>query len=649
MGYSEGKIRAVSVGFVCGAISSFAIAALAGFWYDSFPMPDTGLFLLFAATSITAVSASAFAGAAWLATRFFPPKRSRAAIALGVAAVGLVAWPSWALYVLGRTNRMVEVAAIAGSTLAVAVALGALAYWVSTLALSRRRFGVPAVTIAALVAWGLHATRVLDYPPPAPLANSNDSSVDAPLAAESTNVMLITIDTLRADHLSVYGYGRDTSPNLRELGDRSIVFENAVSQRTFTAPSLATILTGTYPYTHKTLDNRSHLRASNVTLAELLNAKGFRTVAATGNPGLGRSFKFDQGFEIFEIVDIRGQESVYSLDPQEAQLLSDLAFPLLEDIHADRFFAWFHYMDPHGPYIVPAEYKSLYAVDTLSDAHRGAKVPEHSQMYAPIEDSDPFFRSRKLDFFISQYDAEIKFLDDYLGLLFDRMRELGLWRNTILIITADHGEAFGEHRDAYFSHYDPYYHTVHVPLIIAHPDLPGGVRIERSVSLVDIVPTILELLGLPPNPAAQGQSLAELILEGDEAKSRPYHFSTGTGRRAYCTQSVQTDSHKLIMDFRRKPVVLDALFEMLGLFWVPERFFNPYHYRSETIELYDLANDPFERKNIADQEPEMAAALSEVLWAWLDSTHYEGSHRQILAAEIDPKIDEALRALGYVE
>jgi arylsulfatase len=591
----------------------------------------------------------AFTGGAWLATRIFSRARRRVAIATGVAATGLILWPWWVSHVLGRQSQLIELAAIAVSALALASSLWIFSYWLSARAPGRGRFGSVGIVLLALLAWGLHATRAGEYVPPAPLRSAAGSLPVSPLASQHTNLLLITVDTLRADHLSVYGYGRKTSPALEALAERSVVFESAISQRTFTAPSIATILTGTYPPTHKTLDNRSHLRASNVTLAETLSEMGFRTVAAAGNPGLDRAFRFDQGFESFQTVAIKGEEEVYRLDPWEADLLGELALPLLQEVRSDRFFAWLHFMDPHSPYIVPESYQELYSDDPLSDAHKGAQTPASSNHYGPIEDSSPFYRNQGVDFAISQYDAEIKFLDDYLGRLFEYMDELGLSSNTLVILTADHGESMGEHRGVYFGHHHPYQDTIRVPLVIAHPDLPGGVRIDRKVSLVDIVPTALSLLGLPQNPEIQGQSLARLILEGDERDLRPYHYSTGTGRPSYSTQSIQADTHKLIVDFRREGFAIDAIFERLGKLWVPQDFFNPYHYRREKFEFYDLANDPDELVDLAGQDPQRQAELEMALWAWLDASHYEARERLSEAAEIDPGIEEALQALGYVE
>jgi len=645
----ESRARPSTVAFCCAALASGAITAVAALYYERLPMPDLARFLAFVAAFMTTAAGSAFAVAAALAARWAAPQRQPLAIGAAIASVAAVVWPVFSLLVIGRLDRAFELAAVAASTVALAASLGWVAYALARRPLARKRLGLPALVLAGATALALHATREREYTPPAPLAETAAPRVASPLPAARTNLLLITVDTLRADHLPMYGYERDTAPNLAELARRSIVFENAISQRTFTAPSLASILTATYPPTHGIHDNRSALDDSNLTLAELLKAKGFHTLGATGNPGLGAGFNFDQGFDVYESVDIRGEAEVYRLDPREATLLNRIALPLVDTLREQHFFLWLHYMDPHGPYIVPPRYRDLFADDTLARKHGGAKVPDDMQMYGPVRGSDPFFDGREIDFFISQYDAEIKFLDEHLGQLFARLREVGQLDDTLIVITADHGETMGEHRGGYFTHHHPYHHTLHVPLIFSHPRLPQGLRIERAVSLVDIVPTVLELLDLPPNPLAQGQSLAVDILGGPGATRRAHHFSMGTGRPGYFTSAVRTDSHKLIVDFRRQSMTLDRLMDGLARIWVPEGFFNPYHYRGSVVELYDLRNDPFERNDIASREPEVVAELSEVLWRWIDASHYEGRVHQSRRARITPEVDEALRALGYVE
>ncbi len=284
--------------------------------------------------------------------------------------------------------------------------------------------------------------------------------------------------------------------------------------------------------------------------------------------------------------------------------------------------------------------------DGLAATHGDRQAPQNG-MWSALAADDPFYSQQNLDFYLSQYDAEIRFNDDSLGALFDCMPEHGLWENTLVIFTSDHGEGFGEHNEVYFHHNDPYEHTSHVPLVMRHPALGSGMRIERAVSLVDIAPTVLDLLGLPPNPRAQGESLAPLILD-NVAPERPFHFIVGRYRRGYQTHSVRSDTHKLILDVDEHWLPFDAVVERLARLWIPEGTYNAYRYRRIERELYDLETDPEERRNLAAEGSPVIDELEGELWAWMESTYYEGRNRDGLDIEQDPEALDALRALGYI-
>lgn len=649
MSEESGKLSSSTAGFLCGLMVSVVLTGILVVFYDHLPMPDSTRFYLFSASLFLSVIGGCFALAGSVTAFFFSRERRRWATALGVGFVTFVAFVVGGLAVLGRVDRPLELVAVGVGALIVSAGSSLTTYGITYLRVAALPIGFPLVLLMAVSAWVLHATRATDYPGVSSLRDETVTLLETPLSRETTNVMLITIDTLRADHIPVYGYDRDTAPQLTKLSEMGIVFDHAISQKVSTAPSLATILTGTYPPTHRLMENRGMLDDSNITLTELLQSKGYRTAGATGNPGLGKAFNLHQGFEEYLPLEIKGKEAVYRVDPEEARLLNEVALPLLSEIKDDRFFVWLHYMDPHKPYIVPPAYREIYSKDDLADEHRGALAPEND-MYEPIQSSHPFYNNNELDFYISQYDAEIRYLDDKLGQLFDQMTALDLWRNTLVIITADHGESLqGEHRGVYFGHRNPYDHTIHVPLVLIHPDLPNGKRIESAVSLVDIHPTVLSLLGLPQNPVAQGQDLAPLILGEQPSPSRAYQFSIGTGRSGYRTKAIRTDRYKLLTDFYRLSVGLDAIVEGLGRLWVPEEYFNPYHYRIVLLELYDLSVDPLEERNVADENPEVVAELQGALWEWIDASFYEGSSRESRQGDFPIETEEALRALGYIE
>jgi arylsulfatase A-like enzyme len=328
----------------------------------------------------------------------------------------------------------------------------------------------------------------------------------------------------------------------------------------------------------------------------------------------------------------------------------------MEKLGDKRFFLWVHYRDPHTPYLVPDDYKDLFTSDALSDANGHRELPVTASGLAGIlkgylgtmPPTAVVHDSHDMDFLIAQYDAEIRFNDDSVGQLFDKMTELRLWDNTLVVFSADHGEGLGEH-EYFFAHgRDTYENQAHVPLVFRHPRLPAGVHVPQTVSLVDVFPTILDLLGLSPAPHMQGKSFAPLVLGQKHEGLRPHHYVMGAWRWGYQTHAVTTDTHKLVMTVDERWVALDAVVDLAASLWLPEEIFNVYHYRRTTREFYDLTTDPGEQKNIYGQHPEIEQALSRSLWSWIDATYAEGRNRDAVNPEMDPETVKALKSLGYL-
>jgi arylsulfatase A-like enzyme len=648
----ESKAKPGTVGFILGfAIALFVTIAVA-VGYNDLGVNDRICFLVFIAASSTALL-SAIIGLNCLAfATLLGTDRREIGVAIGAvlgsALILVVEWHMMLrladLDLFDRRSVLAFVFVWIG-----ALALGGLAYLISRLPPGRLRGGWAATTLCALVAVAVFATRSRSYEAPMPLPRQSASSVASPLRGEATNVLLISIDTLRADHLPTYGYSRQTAPVLSELSRRGVVFENAHTQRTFTAPALATILTGTYPPTHRVLNNRDYLQDFNETLAEILQARGYHTVSRLTNPGLTSIFNYSQGFDDFQGTASDAEVARHE-QAESSRELNELVLAALDELGSETiqpFFFWIHYLDPHAPYVVPEGYRELYLDDDLADAHGEHPSPTENA-FLDFFGTDEFYSNRELDFAIAQYDAEIRFNDESIGDVFDKLTEYDLWKNTLIVVTSDHGEALGEHR-TYFKHGVIYDHNTHVPLIFFHPKLPAGLRIERAVGLVDVLPTILDLLGLPPSPMAQGQSLAPLILDQGGVEMRSYHFSIASVRNGYQTNGVRSDTHRLVFDVDQRWVPIDVIVEHAARLWVPEDNYNVYRYRHIERELYDLVNDPKELRNLANLDPAIQARLEDVLWKWIESAYHEGRNRAIVRAEIPPEVEEALQALGYVE
>lgn len=290
------------------------------------------------------------------------------------------------------------------------------------------------------------------------------------------NVLVITVDTTRADHIGCYGNDQIQTPNINGLAKEGILFEEAFSVQPVTLPSHCNIFTGQYPFHHGVRDNNIYrLADENLTLAEVLSARGYLTTAFISSYILDRQFGLAQGFHYYNDRFIRPKQKGNLPVDRRASEISFLACEWLDTMEAslktNPFFLWLHYYDPHADYNPPHPYKTAYA--------------------------DP-------------YDGEIAYMDDWLGFLFDGLKKRGLWENTIIVLVADHGESLGEYGERTHSIFI-YRLTTHVPLIIRYPGLKThGVRIKERAPTVDIMPTILDLLDLEVEEKLDGVSLVSL-------------------------------------------------------------------------------------------------------------------------------------------
>ncbi len=311
-------------------------------------------------------------------------------------------------------------------------------------------------------------------------------------AVPQWNLLLISIDTLRADHLGSYGY-RSVSPNLDRLAKEGVVFEQVYTPVPLTLPAHTSLLTGMYPPATGIRENGEVLPASIPTLAEQLHAKGFQTAAFVGAFILDRRFGLARGFdEYWGEFPLHRYEGA---DPGTIQIRGDqvqAAAVKWVDGHAShRFFAFVHFYDLHGPYLMPEAWRQRFS----SKPHDGL------------------------------YDGEIAYVDDLIGKLWEDLIRLGIADRTVLIITADHGEGLGDHGEENHG-FLLYGSTTHVPLIVRYPNRQfAGRRIATVASLIDVAPTVCALLGVPSSPSFQGRSLVP-ELSGEERPALPAYSET---------------------------------------------------------------------------------------------------------------------------
>ncbi|HEX9636921.1 MAG TPA: sulfatase-like hydrolase/transferase [Acidobacteriota bacterium] len=396
------------------------------------------------------------------------------------------------------------------------------------------------------------------------------------------NLVLITLDTLRTDHVGAYGSKRVATPALDRLAREGVLFTGAHCSTPLTLPSHTTLMTGLYPAAHGVHDNGGFfVQASQTLLAERLQQHGYHTLAVVGSFVLHSRWGIAQGFDVFRDDFEQPADSARFVDPlwlhKRGDRVLDEALNALGQAPREPFFLWVHFYDPHYPYLAPEPYASEYGS--------------------------------------SSYEAEVAFTDTLVGELTEQLRRRGLERRTLLVAAADHGEGLSDHVESTHSVLI-YQEIMHVPLIVRLPDGRfHGRRVDDVVRLADVVPTVLELLGLEPPAGLHGRSLVPLM-RGQSLGAVPAYMESLYGRYHYGWSellSLRTARYKLI--------------------------------RTTKPELYDLADDPGETRNLYGERPQVARDLE----AHLDRVRQRigASETPAEPAELDPETLAQLRALGY--
>lgn len=323
-----------------------------------------------------------------------------------------------------------------------------------------------------------------------------------------TPVILLTVDTLRADHLTPYGYPRDTSPNLAAFARDCLRFDRAFTPRGKTTPAYASMFTGLYPDHHGLKSLGARLHSENITLAERLSDAGFYTLGfASSTVMQARLSAFDQGFELWD-DDLPTRESIRTNFERQGQDTTAAVLRHLGRLPDEPLFLFVHWIDPHGPYAPPEAATFRFEREPGKRTRIKKKVSAFQRLSG----------AEFLEDYIAAYDSEVRFVDEQVGRVLDRLKELGLYDASLILFTSDHGESLGEH-DVYFRHgwhlHDASYR---VPLLIKPPK--GGVKRESwagAVSLIDLLPTVLDYVELEPMEGLDGRSLRPLLegLEGD--------------------------------------------------------------------------------------------------------------------------------------
>jgi arylsulfatase len=450
--------------------------------------------------------------------------------------------------------------------------------------------------------------------------------------AARPSVLLVTVDTLRPDHLKAYGYGRDTSPHIDALARRGVLFRTAITAAGRTVQSFPSILTGVYPMVHGLrYEGQSHeILAGRPTLTRALRDAGYDAFAVTQGLNVGLHRDFESGhYDPDVYLDPRGNR-VHVPTRNDREASRKAAQWLRNRREKDRpFFLWVRYNAPHWPYDAPTPYGERF-----DPGYRGAHT--FNQEAAPgVERGDIIFGrtrlpAREVEHAVAHYDGEIAYADRALGDLLEAIEGLGLGERTLVVLTSDHGESLGEH-DYFFEHgaylYDP---SVKVPLVVSYPAaLPSGRVIEGQARTIDILPTVLDLAGVAIPEGIQGVSLVGRMRGGTAVDGLLAYAESG--RNFYPENPRQhldgvAGKWRMMRSDRFKLVLIPR--------------------RPEPIrELYDLASDPGETVNVLHRFPREAAAL-------------EAALEELMAADPDredsdeppvpPELLEQLRGLGYV-
>jgi arylsulfatase A-like enzyme len=405
------------------------------------------------------------------------------------------------------------------------------------------------------------------------------------------NLLLIVIDSLRADRLSCLGHSRATSPTLDGLAERGCLFSRFFTPTTPTHPAVTSLFTGQHPLTHGVLarSERLALSADAPWFPEVLAGGGFATAAIDHIVSKGRWTWFARGFQSY--INLRERDEYI-----DCFRMNRAAIDWLRGLGRRPFFLYVRYGDTHTPYLPPAKYRGLFYTGDPTTTNRGSLDGFYGSPLKPVVVTGlgtlaaewPAARGRRiedLEFVRAQYDAEIRVADDGVAELLGELERQGRAGDTLVVILGDHGESLGEH-GIFFEHHGLYDNVLRPPLILCGPGVPRGRRIEALTLLTDVAPTVLELLGFAAPEGLEGRSLVP-FLHADAA-----------------------DVHSQVLAVECTWMAKWAL-RKNGFKVIVSR--EPDFYGNPAVELYDLGSDPGENHNLAEERPDLRDALVEDL------------------------------------
>lgn len=441
---------------------------------------------------------------------------------------------------------------------------------------------------------------------------------------KTPNIVVIVMDTVRQDHLSCYGYSRNTSPNLVKLSKESRMFNNAYSTSGWTPPAHASLFTGLFAASHKATQENFVLGDDATTIAEVLSDHGYETFGISENPMVSRGTNFSQGFSTYDET-WRNKNKKSRENP---------AYKCFKNILEKRdkqkpFFLFINFIEPHSPYNSSRQFLNRFVSD------RSIKVFSH--MLVHYYTGKKVFTPAEMNHLKELYDAEIFYVDHVIGKIIDDLKRESLWEETVFIVTSDHGENFGEHQ--LMAHvFSLHQALIKIPLLIHYPAFfPPGSKEDKPVQLTDIFPTLLGLAGIDqkkyPN---QGRDLLKTKLRDDYAVFSEYYYPDQVLR----VFGKKGNDHAALAKYKRR--IKSVISGNFKLIWGSDK----------KHELYDLKKDPTETTNLVNDR-ELSKQKSESLKLLVRTYHKYNGFLNIRPGKrkgkLDKKSRERLKTLGYIK
>lgn len=490
--------------------------------------------------------------------------------------------------------------------------------------------------------WGTVTIRQAGSPPPVTAsASAGRSALVADTTAPPQGVIIVLADTLRADHLQHYGYGRETSPFLAQMAAEGASFTDTIAQGSWTKVSVPSILTSLYASTHGLVDMPDRLPASVTTLTEVYREAGYATFHTSSVPFSGKLTNLQQGVDVLhEYMSLSDVER----ESKSARTFTDRLLPWIERHQDVPFFVFLHIFDPHSPFQPYAPYETMWAAP--EDRGRHMELTEAVKEHMDEPDTALFFPPRRSqleaagvdpdEYTTTQrdwYDGSIRAMDAEIERLVERLRELDLDQRTLIAFVADHGEEFLEHGRAFHGQ-STYGELINVPMALWWPGAIPATEVAATVQAIDLFPTLLELSRLPIPEQVQGQSLLPLLAAQDP------ETLGWQARPAFSERAIEPSNKDPEPDDRNSYAIIDGGWKLIHNVTREEGW--------PEYELFDHVDDPLNLHNVAGDNPEVVQRLAQKLDEWLEMA---------LAAKIDP--DESLeglspeelsrlRALGYI-